>query len=207
MNAWPFPVADGAADRVRVLPAWLDAADCARLVALYAAHLADEPTAERAHGRLRTDTVHQVADAVSASHLRFIEERVLAVMHHTCGHRGVQLDHGVLMRLDAGQFQALHTENEHFACAHGPHRWRDTCTQGQWRSFPGARREAGSMLFLDDAGEGGELWFPQHDRLVRPAVGTLVAWPAGRDFLREVLPVALGARHTLQAWAVHPVAS
>ncbi len=164
-----------AAALVRELPGFASTAECAALRADLGARL----PAEGDHGRVVPRG--PVAEAVEA--------RILAILRRIYVLDDLLGDHAVLLRLEVGQFHALRADDA----------LRD---DDGWRPLPqGARRDVSAFLYLDDAGAGGELWFPQHGLVVAPATGLLVTYPSNRCFLHEVLPVAAGARHALQVWA------
>lgn len=205
MSRWP-PEARAQTGALRVDAEWLSPKDCERWVSWHGALLLLEPTDERSHARLRLDTVSAHVDSAGARHVRGVEERLLRAMRQITGRSDLVLEYAVLIRFATGQFHALHADDSYYDCPHGPHRWAgDPCEIGTWRPLSGAeRRVAAALVFLDEGGSGGELWFPQHDRVIAPATGTCVVWSAGRAALHALLPVAQGPRYVLQAWAAPP---
>jgi predicted 2-oxoglutarate/Fe(II)-dependent dioxygenase YbiX len=53
----------------------------------------------------------------------------------------------------------------------------------------------GALVYLNDDYEGGELYFPEYDILIKPKFGDLVIFPC--HFLHEVKNVLSGERYTL----------
>jgi hypothetical protein len=61
------------------------------------------------------------------------------------------------------------------------------------------RRDFVSMVFLNDDHEGGELYFPRLDMVIRPTAGLLVAFTATRQHDHVMLPVRDRRRFTMTA--------
>jgi Rps23 Pro-64 3,4-dihydroxylase Tpa1-like proline 4-hydroxylase len=60
-------------------------------------------------------------------------------------------------------------------------------------------------LYLNECGtdyEGGELTFPERGLVIKPTSGMLVAFPSGRAFKHEVLPISSGVRYAVLSWFV-----
>jgi hypothetical protein len=63
-----------------------------------------------------------------------------------------------------------------------------------------AYRDFGSVVYLNDAYEGGELYFPRLDLAVKPAAGMLLAFTGGWYHEHGVLKVLSGERLTMPAF-------
>jgi len=53
-----------------------------------------------------------------------------------------------------------------------------------------------SLFYYNDEFEGGELYYPQHDKIVRPEPGLAVAHPGDINYLHGVKMVTSGERYT-----------
>lgn len=53
----------------------------------------------------------------------------------------------------------------------------------------------GALIYLNDDYDGGEIYFPEHDILIKPKYGDLVIFPC--HFLHEVKQVLLNDRYTI----------
>ena len=62
----------------------------------------------------------------------------------------------------------------------------------------GAEIKYGVVLYLNDNFEGGELYYPNLDIIIKPESGMLVYHPGDED--HEVLPVVSGNRYTLTSF-------
>lgn len=77
-----------------------------------------------------------------------------------------------------------------------------------WRKI--SNRDITLLLYLDEGYEGGEVVFPDHNMMIRPAIGQVVAFPSNRNFRHGVLPLTKGTRRVLVCWLsafgeFHPV--
>lgn len=61
-------------------------------------------------------------------------------------------------------------------------------------------RRLSIVLFANDDYEGGELYFPRQDVLVRPEKGMAIIFPSGVTHPHEVRPVLKGTRYTIVSW-------
>jgi predicted 2-oxoglutarate/Fe(II)-dependent dioxygenase YbiX len=61
-------------------------------------------------------------------------------------------------------------------------------------------RDLSVVYFLNDDFEGGELYFPVLDLLIKPQTGTLVCFPSDHHFVHGVKPVTVGHRYTAVTW-------
>src|SRR4051812_18328511 len=61
-------------------------------------------------------------------------------------------------------------------------------------------RDLSIVYFLNDDFDGGELYFPVLDLLIKPQSGTLVCFPSDHHFVHGVKPVTLGHRYTGVTW-------
>ncbi len=62
-----------------------------------------------------------------------------------------------------------------------------------WRSF-------GSIVYLNDDYEGGEIYFTGLDKIVKPKVGMLIAFTGGTHHEHAVLKVTKGERVTMPSF-------
>ena len=62
-------------------------------------------------------------------------------------------------------------------------------------------RDLSLVYFLKDDFEGGELFFPALELVVKPNAGTLVCFPSDHNFIHGVRPVIAGHRYTVVTWA------
>lgn len=61
-------------------------------------------------------------------------------------------------------------------------------------------RDLSVVYFLNDDFEGGELFFPSFDLIIKPEAGTLVCFPSDHNFIHGVRPVTAGHRYTAVTW-------
>lgn len=89
-----------------------------------------------------------------------------------------------LVRWREGQSMAPHADNA-----------RDDGTPNEfpWRRWA-------TVLYLNEAYEGGELYFPRTGRAMRPRRGTLVGFHGGPEHTHGVRTVLRGVRYTMPAW-------
>ena len=57
--------------------------------------------------------------------------------------------------------------------------------------------DIGSIIYLNDQYEGGEVFFPQHDREIRPVAGNAFAFPGDEHYMHGVREITSGCRYTL----------
>lgn len=93
-------------------------------------------------------------------------------------------EHPQLVLWRMGQFQDVHADKVQ--------------PDGSPNRTPG--RDIAAVLFLNDTFEGGELFFPDRDVMVRPRTGTLVMFGGGADSRHGVHPVLGGERITMPLW-------
>ena len=65
---------------------------------------------------------------------------------------------------------------------------------------PYPRREYGSILYLNNEYEGGNLYFPQYDLELEPKPRMLGFFPGTLDYLHGVREITNGTRYTLSAF-------
>ena len=85
-----------------------------------------------------------------------------------------------IRRWDVGECQDLHADGE---------------------SFDGVPNETyivdyGSIMYINDDYEGGEIRFPAYDITYKPAPGTFIFFPSSTYYAHEVLPITSGVRYT-----------
>lgn len=61
-------------------------------------------------------------------------------------------------------------------------------------------RDLSVVYFLNDDFDGGELFFPSLDLLIRPEAGTLICFPSDHNYIHGVKPVTAGRRYTVVTW-------
>ena len=71
---------------------------------------------------------------------------------------------------------------------------------GKWIPNHTPNRAISAIYYLDGNFEGGELVFEQHNLVVKPRRGLLVAFPSDERHVHEVLPVRSGRRYTATLW-------
>lgn len=54
----------------------------------------------------------------------------------------------------------------------------------------------GSIVYLNDDYEGGEIRFPAYDITYKPVAGTFIFFPSSTFYVHEVLPITSGVRFT-----------
>lgn len=61
-------------------------------------------------------------------------------------------------------------------------------------------RDLSVVYFLNEDFDGGELFFPKLDLLIRPEAGGVVCFPSDHNYIHGVKPVTAGRRYTLVTW-------
>lgn len=61
-------------------------------------------------------------------------------------------------------------------------------------------RDISVVYFINDDFEGGELFFPSLDLLVKPKAGTLICFPSDHNYIHGVKPVTTGRRYSVVTW-------
>lgn len=77
----------------------------------------------------------------------------------------------------------------------------DNCrrdARGDWIPNHTRWREVTALYYLNSDFEGGEIVFEQHELVIKPCRGLLVAFPSDQHHLHEVLPILVGARYCVQ---------
>ena len=111
--------------------------------------------------------------------------------------RRIALDYGLeeplyadtlqLVRWRVGDNQAPHADSENPGGAPHPFPWR----------------KYASILYLNDAFEGGRIYFPDYDLEPPIAPGTLAFFPGTLKYLHGVTPVTSGIRYTMACFFTH----
>jgi hypothetical protein len=57
--------------------------------------------------------------------------------------------------------------------------------------------DIGSIIYLNNEYEGGEIYFPQHDIEIRPLAGNAFAFPGDEHYMHGVKEITSGCRYTL----------
>jgi hypothetical protein len=69
------------------------------------------------------------------------------------------------------------------------------------KSYP--NYDIGSIIYLNNEYEGGEIYFPQHDIEIRPVAGNAFAFPGDEHYMHGVRKITSGCRYTLPVfWKV-----
>lgn len=89
-----------------------------------------------------------------------------------------------LAKIWTGQKHILHTDN--------------TKPDGTPNHTP--QRTYSSLFYLNEEFGGGELVFPNQDKVVRPRAGMFVAFPSSPPYAHQVLPVLYGNRYSMPVW-------
>jgi hypothetical protein len=61
-------------------------------------------------------------------------------------------------------------------------------------------RTLGSILYLNDDYDGGELRFPEFGISLKPEAGSVVMFPSNFLYMHEVLPMTNGSRYAMPHW-------
>ena len=63
--------------------------------------------------------------------------------------------------------------------------------------------DIGSVIYLNNEYEGGEIYFPQHDIEIKPIAGNAFAFPGDEHYMHGVKEITSGCRYTLPVfWKV-----
>jgi hypothetical protein len=62
------------------------------------------------------------------------------------------------------------------------------------------RHHMSALIYLNDDYAGGELYFPNHNLLLKPKTGDLVMFPGNIYYPHEVKTVESGSRYTIPIW-------
>lgn len=65
---------------------------------------------------------------------------------------------------------------------------------------PSEPRVLSGILYLNDAYEGGELFFPELDLEIKPRAGEVVLFPSNFCFVHLSKPVIKGVKHAVVTW-------
>lgn len=57
-----------------------------------------------------------------------------------------------------------------------------------------------TIIYINGNYEGGELFFPDHDFIIKPEPGDLVCFPDTEKFIHGVKPISGGIRYTIPRW-------
>lgn len=57
-----------------------------------------------------------------------------------------------------------------------------------------------TLIYINDDYEGGEIYFPELDIVIKPQEGDLVCFPDTPDFVHGVKPISKGIRYTAPRW-------
>lgn len=172
-------------------PDFLDAATCAKLVAIIDSN-------RRRSTVLAEETIQEYRTSEScdmdrwSSDVRPTDEAIANLL-------GLDPVHGETMQ---GQRYAV---GQHFRAHHDFFNE----TQAYWSRMidNGGQRTWTAMIYLNDVAEGGATWFPNAGIRVAPRRGLLLAWnnmkPDGShnmDTLHEGMPVTAGTKYIVTKW-------
>jgi hypothetical protein len=111
--------------------------------------------------------------------------RIAGLMQNRYGlDRPVYPDYQGFIRWREGDEMSLHADKEFPDGAPHPYSWR----------------EYSSMVYLNDAFSGGEIYFPQHSLEIKPSPGMLVMFPGDLDHMHGVRSVRGGVRYNLSSF-------
>jgi len=91
-----------------------------------------------------------------------------------------------LVRWPEGYEQVPHADAEY-----------NTSEEGEY-VFP--HRYCGSLIYLNDDFDGGEIYFPQHNLELKPVPGMMLTFPGTREYLHGVRPVTSGIRYVISSF-------
>ena len=91
-----------------------------------------------------------------------------------------------IIRWPEGYGQGLHADAEY-----------DTPEKGEYIF---SHRYCGSLIYLNDDFDGGEIYFPQHDLELKPVPGMMLTFPGTREYLHGVRPVTSGIRYVISSF-------
>jgi len=172
-------------------PDFLDAATCARLVAMIDAHRRPSTLLSD-----RNDQGFRTSDSCDMDRyspdVRPIDEGLADLL-------GIDPDHGETMqgqRYAPGQQFRAHHDYFHDSESY----WARMQQEGGQRTWT-------AMIYLNDVEEGGATWFPQAGIRVAPQRGLLLAWnnmkPDGspnESTIHEGMPVVAGTKYIVTKW-------
>jgi predicted 2-oxoglutarate/Fe(II)-dependent dioxygenase YbiX len=186
-------------ERVRVCPGFVSRSLCREIVAavdpaaLFDATVADgdQPAAPRRVDKtVRNVMVHDcrpVESQVNGTVQRIVDELVEPFYR-------LQIDYWErpdVLVYQPGGFYRPHNDGE--AVEHDPVAY-------EWRWRRSMDRDISIVWYLNDDFEGGALWFPPFQYLVRPQAGMVVTFPSTHEFAHTARPVTSGTRYAVVTW-------
>lgn len=129
----------------------------------------------------------QIAPAATAAKALMQQARfVIAyrIAEHFGTERRLYSDSQQLVLWGEGQSMPVHVDNAH--------------PDGSRHNTP--HRDFAAVLYLNDAFEGGEIYFPLQEVRVKPSTGLLVAFRGSADAPHGVTKVRKGERFTMPCW-------
>ncbi len=57
-----------------------------------------------------------------------------------------------------------------------------------------------TLIYVNSDYDGGEIYFPDYDIIIKPNAGDLVCFPDTPDFVHGVKPILSGTRYTIPRW-------
>jgi predicted 2-oxoglutarate/Fe(II)-dependent dioxygenase YbiX len=84
--------------------------------------------------------------------------------------------------------------------SHIPHADNARRENGQWLPNHTPKRDYTGIVYLNDNFTGGELVFPDRNKVMVPKPGLFVGFPSNHKFVHEVSNVLSGKRYSLPVW-------
>lgn len=184
-----------AADRVLVVPGFLDRGECARLTNLAGKLKAEEGAVTRERdGQLVTEqSAYRVTTVIKTFDVPeiFVPIVARALREHVEPEFDKKIEWfewpDVLFYRPGGRYD-VHTDAD----------LRDKESR-RWRRV--MDRDFSLLIYLNDEFIGGQLEFPERGQTIRPQAGMLVAFPSDHRFAHAALPVESGSRYVIVSWA------
>lgn len=186
-------------ERVRVYPNFVPKDLCREILgsvdreALRDATVADgdQPAAPRRVDKtVRNVMIHDcfaVEQLVNSTVQRIVDELIEPFY-------GLQIDYWErpdVLVYPPGGFYRPHNDGE--AVEHDPVAY-------EWRWRRSMDRDISVVWYLNEDFEGGGLWFPPFQYLVRPKTGLVVTFPSTHEFAHTAQPVVSGMRYAVVSW-------
>lgn len=185
------PEAGNGPRQIAIIPGFLEADTCRRIVA-YAHEAPAEPMGQATTGGY-TVSDQRVGSRVD---IAGIEEGVNAVVEEAFRRRG-----GRLLRKPIAWFERPAILAYGPGGRYIPHADADAWNREARRWERVVDRDVSLLIYLDDDYEGGELYFPRFDFRLRPRTGMLVLFPSDARYAHCAEPVIRGERHVIVSWA------
>jgi hypothetical protein len=102
--------------------------------------------------------------------------------------KDITLFEGGLMKMERNSINKIHADKFKI----------NSFVDGRDGEGEGSLCQFSAILYLSSQGEdfeGGEIYFPEHNRLIKPEAGMLVFFPGDEDHMHEVKRVTAGLRY------------